>query len=1074
MKKSILFFIPVAMTIFAGIYFFSDSTRSERGRYEQFILKKASAFSEATEKQQDELKPPDEPDMAAFQEYIKTLDPALGYVPKNRLLDAYKYTTKIEQAQKAMRDYEPPLDWTGTGANMGGRTRAIMFDPNDTDHNKVWAGGVTGGLWYIDDITSTSAQWVPVGDFWSNLAISSIAYDPNSTQTFYVGTGEAETARVTYRESSGLGAGIYKTTDGGVTWDLLTSTEDFEYITDIAVRDESGTSAIYACVVSGTYEGTDHESQPSDGVYRSTDGGTTWVQVLPDIIGESDPYMPSDIEIAANGRIFVGTMMNLDLKGGATLLYSDSGLSGSWTIYDHYNDVISSDDSWNIPARTIVAVSASDPNRVYAQFAGGEEDPYGDGFARDWGRYIAKSEDGGATWSSIPIPDNYWSTLAWHAFILQVDPSDPDVIFTGGLDLWKSSNAGTTWDRVSDWSLMYYGGGDAYVHADQHNIQYKPGSPGSAIFSSDGGVFLTHTSNQNFPVFMERNKGYNTLQFYSCAINPLAGNNDFLAGAQDNGTTLHQGTPVDINDMVSGGDGAFCFWDENEENIFITSYQRSRYHVNYNGSWIYSDDSDDRTGTFISPADYDYDNNILYSNAAESNGNNKNRLYRLSDIPANPTREIINIGTASNLPFSCITYSPYSPAGTSTLFVGSESGKLYKVSNAQSNSPMAVEIGSSAFPSSYMSCVAVGESEDELLVIFSNYGISSVWLTKDGGDTWLEKEGNLPDMPIRWAVFHPENNGQALLATEIGVWATKTLNAVEPEWAPATDGMANVRVDMLRLRKSDNTVLAASHGRGLFYAEYLMDESPATTTLPYEEPFEEGLNDCLSYSVLGDTKDWYWYENGQTARVNGYNSGELEEDWLILPGINFDSYIDEGMKFDSWYKYGSDDNDNYLKLLYSSDYPGTGDPGGYTWNELAYTQPTEAEIWIFSGNIDLTSISGTSVYIAFKYHYNPGSYRLWQVDNIQIYEGFVGVTPWVSEVDEAQIYAYNNKIYFRFNNMPEEKPRVEVFNVVGQKVFNCELTRNTQPSFVLNEKPGIYIIRLHTGGKTQTQKVSIK
>jgi len=1072
MKKSILFlFVPVAMSILTGLFFLTDFTQSERDHYEQLILQKASAITEATEELQNEMKAPDEPDMAAFQEYIKTLDPALGYVPTKRLLDAYKYTTKMEQAQKAQRDYEPPLDWTGTGANMGGRTRAIMFDPNDADQNKVWAGGVTGGLWYTNDITDTDSQWVVVDDFWSNLAISSIAYDPNNTLTFYVGTGEAETARVTYRESSGLGAGIFKTTDGGANWSLLVSTEDFEFITDIAVRDESGTSAIYACVASGTYEGPDHISLPSDGVYRSTDSGTTWTQVLPDISGATDPYTPADIEIAADGRIFIGTMGNLDGEGGATVLYSDSGLPDSWTVYDHYNDVISSDNDWYIPARTIVAVAPSDPNRVYAQFAGGEENPYGDGFARDWGRYIAKSEDGGATWSSVPIPDDNWSTLAWHCFILQVDPSNPNIIFTGGLDLWKSGNAGNTWDRVSDWSLMYDGGGDEYVHADQHNIQYKSENPNTAIFSSDGGVFLTNTSNQNFPVFIERNQGYNTLQFYSCAIHPGSGSDNFLAGAQDNGTMLYQGSPVDINDMISGGDGAYCFWDENESNIYITSYQRTRYQVWHNGSKVYGDT--DRTGTFISPGDYDYDNNILYSNAVLSLGGAKNVLYRLSGIPSSNTREIITIGSNSNVPFSHIAYSPYSPAGTSTLFVGTESGKLYKVTNAESGSTT-VEIGDPDFPTSFLSCVAVGNSENNLLVTFSNYGVSSVWLTNNGGATWMEKESNLPDMPIRWAVFHPENNGQALLATEIGVWATKTLNSVEPEWAPAVNGLANVRVDMLRLRKSDTTVLAATHGRGLFYAEYELEDNPMTTTLPYDEPFDSNLGNCLSYSVLGDTKDWYWYENGQWASMNGYDSGETEEDWLILPGINFDNYEDVHMEFKTRNKFGNDDEINYLKLMYSSDYPGTGDPSGYTWNELEFTKPAEAETWTPSGVVDLTSLSGSAVWLAFKYNYYPGSYRRWSLDDIHVYEYFVNISQLPANKSVAQVYGYGNRIYFKFNNLPKTESQVEIFNSLGQKVFSNELTLATLSSFQLNEKPGIYIVRLHTEGRTQIQKVIIK
>ena len=98
---------------------------------------------------------------------------------------------------------------------MGGRTRAIMYDPNDASGNKVWAGAVTGGLWYNNDITDDQSAWVPVNDFLANLSVSCIVSDPNNLQVFYAGTGEAETARVIYRESSGVGMGIMKSADGG-------------------------------------------------------------------------------------------------------------------------------------------------------------------------------------------------------------------------------------------------------------------------------------------------------------------------------------------------------------------------------------------------------------------------------------------------------------------------------------------------------------------------------------------------------------------------------------------------------------------------------------------------------------------------------------------------------------------------------------------------------------------------------------------------------------------------------------------------------------------------------------------
>jgi hypothetical protein len=198
-----------------------------------------------------------------------------------------------------------PITWTSYSSNMGGRTRAIMYDPNDPSSHKVWAGGVTGGLWYNTNITDPNQSWIPVGDFWPTLAIRCITYDPNNPSIFYIGTGEPETAIQTYRESSGLGDGIWKSTDGGVTWNLLNSTTGFAYIPKIAVRNENGNSVIYAAVVSGLYHGT-HNSLPSDGLFRSTDGGITWTQVLPDIDGFSVPYSPSDVVLGAGGRIFVG------------------------------------------------------------------------------------------------------------------------------------------------------------------------------------------------------------------------------------------------------------------------------------------------------------------------------------------------------------------------------------------------------------------------------------------------------------------------------------------------------------------------------------------------------------------------------------------------------------------------------------------------------------------------------------------------------------------------------------------------------------------------------------------------
>jgi photosystem II stability/assembly factor-like uncharacterized protein len=788
---------------------------SEREKYEQYLNGEYEKMPDCSEKERNKMAKPDRPDLAAMQNYFMIVDPQLKRVPTERLMDAYLETENIRK-EINLRSQITNMQWNGTVANMGGRTRAIMYDPNDVNGNKVWAAGVTSGLWYCNDITNNMYPWIPVDDFWDNISISCIVYDPNDPQTFYLGTGEAETAVIIYRESSGVGAGIMKSTDGGQTWSILPSTQDFKYVTDIQIRDEDGTSVIYAGVVSGIYKGQVHQSLPTDGLYRSEDGGLTWQQVLPYITGLDVPYAVSEIKIGANGRIYVGSMGNVNLEGGATILYSDDGTTGTWTKYEDIKIIIEAQAYYKIPGRVVLATAPSDENRVYALFAVG----FTEGFVYYRGRYIIRTDNAGETWTNLTLPDENYATLAWHALMAGVNPNDPDEVYVGGLDVWKSSNGGWNWNHLSDWALMYYGGGDDYVHADQHIALYKPGSSDEILFATDGGVFYTSNGTSAYPVFEEKNKSYNSLQFYTCAISPVSGETRYIGGLQDNGTLFYTGTPLDINDMIDGGDGAYCFWDKNEPHIFITSVYYNRYSVFL---WDnYYDNAGEYSGTFICPADYDYKLNAIYANATTFFGSYADKLLRSSGIPYNISNNYIFLNTGSTVPFSHVKYSTYSPNGTATLFVGSQSGRIFKVENAHAL-PTVTEITGSTFPAANISCIAIGGSEDTLIVTFSNYGVTSVWQTYDGGTTWSEKQGNLPDMPVRWAIYHPDNSQQALLATEIGVWATNQLHLDDPYWEPAVDGLANVRVDMLKLRGSDYTVLAATHGRGLFTATYEYD-----------------------------------------------------------------------------------------------------------------------------------------------------------------------------------------------------------------------------------------------------------
>jgi hypothetical protein len=789
--------------------------RNERSRFEAFLNKE---YRKAPKISKDEKGMPaaDQPDVAAFQDYLMTVDPHTGTVPRERLLNAYRQIRN----DRYLKNAPISLQWTGYESDMGGRTRTIMYDPNDATHKKVWAGSVTGGLWYNPDITDINSAWTPVNDFWADLAIRCITYDPNNPMTFYLGTGEVETAMQTYRESSGLGDGIWKSTDGGQTWSLLTGTTGFAYVTDIQVRNENGASVVYAGVASGLYEYEQHQSHPSDGLFRSTDGGATWLQVLPNIPTHTVPYCVSDIAIGADGRIFVGTRPNLDGAGGATFMYSDSGLPGSWTVNDSYRITIQGDPVYNIPGRVELATAPSDANVVYALIASGFVNTVNN-FNYFYCFYILRSSDKGVTWTQKNIPTDItagenWAYLAWHGLDAAVDPNNANNLFIGGLDVHKSTNGGNSWTRVSNWADMYSGGGPTYIHADQHVIVYKPGSSTELLFGSDGGVFYTASGTSTQPFMEEHNKNYSTLQFYTCALNPTSGVQEFLGGLQDNGTLRYTGDPLTINNMVSGGDGAYCFYNDVDPSISIASVYYNWYTVFQNGGYI--NDNSWSSGVFVNPADYDYKLNRLYANAVDFIGTYQDNILRMN-VPDVTTGTYIPMNTGSTVYFSALRYSPHSPTGQTTLFAGTQSGRLFRFDHMEST-PNKTEITGSDFPAGNISSIAVGRSEDTLLVTFTNYGVPHVWQTWNGGQTWRSIDGNLPDMPVRWALFQPETSSIVMLATEAGVWLSANANDANVSWTTAIDGMANVRVDMLKLRPADNMVIAATHGRGIFTATF--------------------------------------------------------------------------------------------------------------------------------------------------------------------------------------------------------------------------------------------------------------
>ncbi|HAA20166.1 MAG TPA: hypothetical protein DCP28_15895, partial [Cytophagales bacterium] len=349
-----------------------------------------------------------------------------------------------------------------------------------------------------------------------------------------------------------------------------------------------------------------------------------------------------------------------------------------------------------------------------------------------------------------------------------------------------------------------------YVHADQHAIATNPNNPNEAIMGSDGGVSLSSNFwSSNTPSFNDRNNGYNVTQFYSADARNISGDNYVLTGAQDNGSLRLTAAGIGGSTEASGGDGAFSHIDQNNPNLQVTAFVFTSYFRSLdNGATFPLLIQNQSFGRFINPTDLDDDSKRLYAA-----GNNGNYVYSDPLTNASPGWFLATV-PFNNGQVSAVTVSPYT---ANRVFFGTGSGDLFLVDNAQNGSTANVtEIGSASFPAGFLSSVALGASDNEIIVTFTNYGVTSVWRTTNGGTSWTNVEGNLPDMPIRWALINPNNTQEVLLATEQGVWSTDDVTAGSVNWGITNTGLANVRTDMLQYRDSDGQVTVGTHGRGAY------------------------------------------------------------------------------------------------------------------------------------------------------------------------------------------------------------------------------------------------------------------
>jgi len=777
--------IPAVLLIIILLFTVYHKNKKQKIDSRLTLKDQVSLYQDFSPDEISEIPKYDRPDMAVMQDFNMTKDPSINDVPVDRTVRTFE---RIRRNISLNRAAIQGVNWEERGPNnIGGRTRAIMFDPNDGTNRKVWAGSVGGGLWFNNDITNSNSQWQNVNDFWANLALTSIAYDPSNTQTFYVGTGEGY-----FNADAIRGAGIWKSTNGGASWTQIASTtnnSDFFFVQKVAVTS------------SGTVLATTHT-----GLYRSTNGGTSWTQVL-------SGGRFADIEIASNGDI-----------------YASRGIFSPGTLFKSTNDGVSFSDV--TPAtggeRIEIASAPSNPNVVYAVASNNTNVAW-----------FRKTTNGGASWTNVTIPiyleqscvagsQDFTRGQAWYNLIMSVQPTNPDIVLVGGIDVHRSTNGGSSWTSVSYWT----GRCGPLVHADQHAMAFRPGSPNTAIFGHDGGLsYSTNVGNSSAsPTFGNRVNGYNVTQYYAADHTSTSGSNFVLAGAQDNGSHVINSNGIGSATEVTGGDGAFCHIDQDNSNFQITSFPFSSFSRSTNGGSSFSSILSNNTfGRFISPSEYDDAANILYSAA------NEDGYIRISGITGTPNPELINV-SLGGFKASAFKISPHT---SNRLFIGTGTdgnaggSRVYRVDNANGANPTVTQISTASIPSNgFISSVEIGSSDNQILVTLSNYGLISVWETRNGGTSWANREGNLPDIPVRWALYNPDNTDEVLLATELGVWSTDNINTSNPNWGVTNTGLANVRTDMLKYRPSDGQVVVTTHGRGIYTGTPFSGSSGGDTTPP--------------------------------------------------------------------------------------------------------------------------------------------------------------------------------------------------------------------------------------------------
>ncbi|MCB0762961.1 MAG: hypothetical protein KDC12_15655, partial [Flavobacteriales bacterium] len=609
-------------------------------------------------------------------------------------------------AQKSMVQVGGGGMWTYFGntsvpSNGGGAGRINMVRTHPTDANTYFACAPGGGLWKS---TNAGGSWTLMNtDNLTSIGVTDVVVDPTNTNVIYMATGDGD-AGDTYA------LGVLKSTDGGNTWNpsgLSWTVQQTRRISRLIMH-PTNSSILFAAT--------------SNGLYRTTDAGGSWTQIV------SGNF--KDVEIN---------------PGDATIVYAVSNSSNFYRSTDtgtSFTAITSGVPSSGV-SRLAIAVSPDAPNTVY--ILAGASDASFEGFYR--------STDAGLNFTLMVNSPNMlgWNDdgsggggQAWYDLAIAADPLDADVVYIGGVNVWKTSDGGSNWSCVGHW---YGANGTPYVHADIHGMHFVPGTS-TLLVGCDGGVFRSTDGGNSF---QDLSANLEIGQIYRLGT-AQTNVNMVISGWQDNGTNLKNGANWS---RVIGGDGFESAIDYTNQNIqygalyygqiFKSTGGGFNTIVNSNGTGVH------QGGAWLTPY-------ILSPNDPNTMYVGKSGVYKSTDGGA-------NWSTLVELPGGDCNGLAVAKSNENYIYA-SKGSTLYRTTDGTNFSAV------SGLPGLYITYIAVDPAdENRVWVTLSGYaGGEKVYFSADAGSTWTNYSTGLPNIPANCIAYMEGSSDALYLGTDAGVY----------------------------------------------------------------------------------------------------------------------------------------------------------------------------------------------------------------------------------------------------------------------------------------------------------------